>query len=78
MSFIWSLDETTVALNFSGPHAANGALGLAGADEDLLLALTTLFTAFKADIQGLHIFFESSVPVRTSQPTDRYIRYTSK
>jgi hypothetical protein len=55
----------TVARNFSGPHAANDALGLAGVEEAFVFSFAALFIAFKADTQVLHDFFECSESVST-------------
>ena len=69
-----NLDEITVAHRFSGPHADNGAFGLAGAEEAFVL----LLIAFRADEQVLQTVFEWSEPVIISQATARYDTDTSK
>ena len=73
-----NLDETTVARSFSGPHADNGAFGLAGAEEAFVLLLDALLIAFRADKQVLQTVFEWSEPVIISQATARYDTDTSK
>ena len=61
-----------MALNFSGPHEANAALGFAGVAEALLFFLAVVFIVLEALEHVLHSSFERSASTSMSQATDRY------